>query len=365
MQSLKNKHVDNNFSERKIVIDILRIVAILGVIFIHTTSHSLEQANMDILRLPFVTIENQLTRFAVPLFFLISGYILEYRYKDSMQTKSFYKKRATRLLIPYIFWSVIYFYGLDKNNIHHVNIFSFLQKLFEGNTASHLYFIPAIIVLYIAYPKIRQWLPEIMKSINFFLFTTITIILLIADYNFGALFFIPTSLRIALLNAYLFIIGMIITHKESVLLRYIKRKLWLFIILIVASAGEILYESNTLYLKTHNARYLTSQWRPSILLYTITLSSLIFYFLDKKQIPFSKLIQQLSRLTFFVFFCHVLFIHLFWKLFGAYLFSKSIGHISEQLWFDPVVFLFVTISSFLTAYTVSFIPKLNKITGIA
>jgi len=55
--------------QRNILIDLLRIIAIFGVIFIHISSRSLEQGGYDLLRLNSSFFFNQIFRFAVPMFF--------------------------------------------------------------------------------------------------------------------------------------------------------------------------------------------------------------------------------------------------------------------------------------------------------
>ena len=138
--------ITKTIHQRNYTIDLLRILAIIGVVIIHVTSRSLEQGNYDLLRLNTSLFLNQAFRFAVPLFFLISGFTLEYRYIDRLPIKAFFKKRISKLLIPYVFWSAIYFVVLFKNSITDLLSLNFLQQLLLGTASIQMYFIPSIAI---------------------------------------------------------------------------------------------------------------------------------------------------------------------------------------------------------------------------
>src|SRR5260221_11166343 len=86
-------------------LDALRVISILAVVLIHTTTRHLEITHYDLVHTTFTLLLNQLSRFAVPLFFLISGFALEMSYKEDISYFSFLKKRLSKIFVPYIFWS--------------------------------------------------------------------------------------------------------------------------------------------------------------------------------------------------------------------------------------------------------------------
>src|SRR5690242_5000258 len=90
-------------------IDVLRLVSILAVLLIHTTTRTLEISHYDLVNNLFTLFLNQASRFAVPLFFLISGFVLEVSNKP-IKYITFLKKRLGKIFIPYIFWSLIYYF---------------------------------------------------------------------------------------------------------------------------------------------------------------------------------------------------------------------------------------------------------------
>lgn len=350
-------------TNRKTSIDLLRILAILGVVLIHTTSRSLEQSNVDVLRIPWTLFLNQISRFAVPLFFLISGFVLELRYKENLNVKIYYKKRLTKLLIPYIFWSLIYYFMIPENRIAGLFNLNIINQLLYGTASIQFYFIPSIIILYAMFPLLHKYANKFLNNWFIIFLTFLEGVFLFFDYTQGP-FISITPIRIAFLNIYLFIIGIIAVHKEDKILEVIRRRHILISILLIISMGAIFFESRTYYLMTKNINYIYSQWRPSIYVYTLLLASLLFYFAESKFKKLSGFIFSISRLTFFVFFVHIFFLSLFWRIIGSFLFSKSVGHVVESVWFDPLVFLFVVGTSFILGFIVSHIPKLRTVVGI-
>ena len=87
-------------NERIYYIDILKFLAIFGVIFIHIcgfTGHS-EIMHYQIKYL------SQIFHFAVPIFLMITGTLLLNR---NITIKAFVKKRFARIIYPYIFWIIL------------------------------------------------------------------------------------------------------------------------------------------------------------------------------------------------------------------------------------------------------------------
>lgn len=88
-------------------IDFLNIFACFGVICLHCSGAVFQ---FEETRLWFISMLVQTVfHFAVPVFFMVSGAnLLEYRAR--YDTKTFFKKRAARTGIPFLFWSVFYLF---------------------------------------------------------------------------------------------------------------------------------------------------------------------------------------------------------------------------------------------------------------
>lgn len=134
---------------------ILRVIATVAVIIIHTTSQSLTISAVGYYG-------NQLARFAVPAFLIISGFLLFQSDLNShfLPVTKFYRKRFHRILLPYVIWTIFYslvlhFYFNGGQNADMI-VPDLIRHLFLGNGFTHLYFVVIIIQCYLLYPVIRR-----------------------------------------------------------------------------------------------------------------------------------------------------------------------------------------------------------------
>lgn len=127
-------------------------------------------------------------------------------------------------------------------------------------------------------------------------------------------------------------------------------------------AGYIAWQGGRNYFETNNYLAFYSQWRPSVLIYTISLASILFYFFKKIKTDY-PIIKLLANLSFFVFFIHVYVMETIWKLVGNNLAQSTHTQIAQQIWYDPVFFILISGTSFLIAYLVHKIPYLEKLSG--
>lgn len=160
-------------------LEMLRAFGIIAVIMIHATSSAVVSTDLNSkLFLVFVSL-NTLSKFAVPLFILISGLSLFYNYYDkpinAQAVRSFYKKRITKLMLPFLIFSFVYYsivvysrHGFSSLEpfISHFLTWEFLINLIIGKTYTHLYYIFIIMQFYLLFPLIwyvmRRW-PHTLK----------------------------------------------------------------------------------------------------------------------------------------------------------------------------------------------------------
>lgn len=133
--------------------DQLRSLATLAVVAIHVS------ANYAAV-LPAAYLVNQTVRFAVPLFIILSGYLL-YRSSDPEDSYlSFYKNRSDKVLWPYLIWTGIYYlYDLAAQGSFDdglVLMRNLGEHLLWGSAFYHLYFMVIIIQFYLLFPLLRE-----------------------------------------------------------------------------------------------------------------------------------------------------------------------------------------------------------------
>ncbi len=147
-------------------IDILKGIAIIAVLMIHTTSNAVVQLNKSSLSYIIFAIINRLSQFAVPAFIFASAMLLMYNYGDGCDWKLFYKRRLKNVLMPYAVWTIIY--GAYLHIVHHVPLRSILtiKNIFFGGMFYHLYFIVIIVQLYVLFPVLLYIYRHINKNIH-------------------------------------------------------------------------------------------------------------------------------------------------------------------------------------------------------
>ncbi len=344
-----------NKTERHHAVDALRVLAILAVVAIHTSTRTIEAVNGNIDSLPFSFLINQVSRFAVPLFFLISGYVLELSYPKHQNYFVYLKKRFNRIFLPYVAWSAFYYVVIYP--IHNVN---FIDALVGGNASYQLYFIPTLLIFYSIFPLLHEIYRVLSNKFVLILLIVLQLFLLSRDYYVHPLpIFYP--LDIALLNYVFFVIGMVASHNQNTLFRWTKKYAFVLLFLLFASGYAVTHEARNLYTATHNYLDYYSSWRPSILVYTLIFAS-FFYFIFDKTKRFQKIAHKLSQLSFFVFFVHVAVLESFWNLVGKQLFENMQTSVEKAVYL-VLFFGIVTGVSYSLAFLVHKMPHVSKITG--
>ena len=334
----------------------MRIISILSIVFIHTTAKTIEASSYNLPSVPWTVLLNQICRFGVPVFFMISGFVLELTYPFHPRIMSYFKKRISRILIPYIFWSGIYYFLIFRHNTNGI-----FKVLLVGNASYQLYFIPALFIFYMIFPFIHKFYRIIVNKWVLIILFVLQIILLYHNYYFHTLpYFFP--LYIVLLNFFVFLLGVVSSHNEKFIIGFVKKWKYFIIPITLFLAGYIFYEVENRYFITPNYLNVYTQWRPSVFLYTILLASLLYYFLRKIHFPI-LIVKTLSELSFFVFFVHVIVLEIIWNKLGVYIFLFTDRHIAQEVWYDPLFFILVSTFSFLIAYAFHKIPLLAKFMG--
>ena len=341
--------------ERIKSIDSLRGVAILAVILIHTTTRVLEASGFNLSAFSFTLLLNQISRFAVPLFFLISGLVLEYSNKKESYW-SYIKRRFSRIFIPYIFWSLFYYFLIYNQNHD-----SLVKVFLTGNASYQLYFIPALCIFYLAFPLLHKAYRIISNKLILIFITISQLALQYRDYYIKG-FDLDDPIRIVLMSYLFFIIGMIAARNIDKINIFVNKWKKVLPLIAVMSGLYVFLEGWSRYLLTGNYLSYYSQWRPSTLVYTILLGLSLYYIFEHTKLR-GSLIAKFSEHSFFVFFVHVAILEAVWRTLGENAFGLLNDSILRKIIFESAFFLAVTIISFLIARFVHKIPRSQKLLG--
>ena len=132
-----------------------RILAIVAVVSIHVFSHLVLSWGDVAPRLWHAgNLVYAVTRFCVPLFVLVSGATLLGRVEP---VRTFYARRAARIAIPLVVWTVIFLWFDAWSHGRPVTGYTFVQGFLWGTPYYHLYFLYVIAGLYLVTPFLRRF----------------------------------------------------------------------------------------------------------------------------------------------------------------------------------------------------------------
>jgi uncharacterized membrane protein len=231
----------------------------------------------------------------------------------------------------------------------------------KGNASYQLYFIPTLCIFYLLFPLLHDIYKIISSKVFLVLLFISQFLLLYQDY-FVKEFRFADPIHIAILANFFFITGIVAAKNKEWINLFVCRRKYVLLFITFGAGIYVFNEGVTRFLKTGNYLSYYSQWRPSILIYTLLVGLVFFYLFEKNKLQFS-VIEKLSKLSFFVFFVHVIVLEVAWSLFGKSLFSLTSGNAIGKIFFDPIFFVTVAGISFFIAFLLHKIPRLYKLVG--
>jgi peptidoglycan/LPS O-acetylase OafA/YrhL len=315
--------------KRKSYIDFLKGIAIIAVVLIHVTyfyymDPIAEDANVD-----FFNFINNISRFAIAFFFILSGMLLSLKHTKKINFSKFYSSKIIRILIPYSIFTI--FIALVNN----YTPIEFFMAFISGGASPPYYFISVLFQFYLLFPILNYFKDSrIFLIISFFVSF---VICLMPWYNYF-LGFIPGFMKFLFFFVYgmymrNYIIKGKIEKKEAV---YWLTLIFFYILLAVVFTGHY-----------YNGR----------LIYAIAVFNLFIIFKDiivKINKKIYSLVQSFGNNSLWVFLIHFPIVNLFYLLFS------SIG-INFYITFFSIFVL-----SLFTSYCVSmvFSVSYNKLLSI-
>lgn len=145
-ESVKERHFTE--SAWKLWPDVIRVLATFFVVYIHSNSVSLDKTMPSLMSLMLFAI----TKTSVPLYAMLSGALLLTK-NDSL--KVFYKKRTSKIIPPWIFWSIFFVLWTIFFRQAPVASIGDLIHYFYVGLLTGLWFLPIIIGLYMVTPVIK------------------------------------------------------------------------------------------------------------------------------------------------------------------------------------------------------------------
>lgn len=292
-----------------------------------------------------------LSRIAVPLFFMASGYLLlrkEEPYWD------FFRRRAWKVLLPFFVWSVIYLLwkreGFDAGFSVKL-VVSYLLKILRSPRENHLWFFYDLIGLYLFTPILRVFVARAsLRDLAYFCglwFLAVPVLSFVLEFtpvkNGFNLYFVAGY------SGY-FMLGHLLGR-----LQFTRRQLYgLAFLFLILSLGTAVVQHMV------NLRELKTEYAVGYLSMNIVLMSVVAFILFREvQIgdTVNNFLVPLSRTSFGIYLVHVIVIAEFQKLpIVAGWFSAG-----SSVYMIPLLGLLVFFVSFILVAIIQKIPVLRSI----
>lgn len=286
----------------------LRAIATIAVIMLHVAS-TISAFYPDIPKSFLLTgiLFDSSARWCVPVFVMLSGSFALENYDNRL--KNFFIKMFYRIVLPFIFWSIVYLLCFSWNEITDPNktitqLFSFIGVQFLQGTASHLWFVYIIISMYITFPFLSKWTKVAVEK-EYILFVSIWIIFLLLDpflsvydINFTYTFF-SGFIGYIVLGNYLFKTPRKINN----------------LLLIALFLAALLYTSIRTYFISINKNELDEFFMDNLSLNVCLMSFCIYLFFKNNKfftsLASQKFISMICRHSYGIYLSHLLILNIF------------------------------------------------------
>lgn len=331
----------------------LRVIALFCVIILHVTSLLLMQyGKVPLNQWLIADFYNALVRFAVPVFVMITGALLLHR---EYELGDFLKKRFSRLLWPFLFWSLVYItYSWYNGDVEFgddtlVNVKIVLLQLQKGSFY-HLWYVYMLIGLYLFIPIISKFVRNATdKELIYFIAVWYVVMIFTKPY----LSAYAPQVDVHYFTGYL---GYLVLGHYLAFCRLPGKnfKGWM-IVLFFFALGAITFE--TYLLTVRDDTLSTTMFEPLGPYVAVFASSVILWARSAKfTLPLSliKLRGLIGSLSLGMYLCHALFLVLLDQYLG-------ISHkLCNPVFSIPITAMVCFVLSFLLVYAISKIPYIGK-----
>lgn len=315
--------------KRFVELDILRGLAIIGVILIHITAESMNYMEATSISESIMIGINQISRFAVPIFLFLSGFGLTISNKANQKYFTFLRIRISKIITLYLIWSILYFVLIKQS----LNPFLFVKDFLTGGAHYHLYYVPLIIFFYFLYPLLLK----IGKSnIGLVMVLLVSILSQIGDQVVHAPFL--NNPQNVFNWVFYFVLGIWMANNFNEKLSKIRnRKSLILITFVLVLLG--IYSETYLTIDEIGAAFATTTMRPSVILYSILFILFVFSFKWRNK-SFNKILLVLSDKSYGMYLSHVFVLSIYTTLYS------ELGLDLGSMTYTISAFIIVTITSF-------------------
>jgi len=294
-------------------LDLARVLAILGVVAIHTENITASKTNyLGGLSWWLANTVHSLIVVSVPLFIMISGALL--LNKKNLSKEYIFNKVKHQFLPPLLFWWLFYFFW-NNQFIFSFSELKFLFSNFFYTEIGHLYFLQLIIGIYFVSPVIFRLIKTNKLSKSLLLLVTLVVMiyeylsfLVFKTYNLTNLLTIFIPFTVYFVGGY-YLVKIKTTVKQWWFLLLISFGLTMLISYLTFFSTKLFNHGHTLFWTPTGGNLF---WEP-FTLPVLLLSGIVFVLLNNLQLVFplvfrstmiNSLLVLLSELSFGVYLIH-------------------------------------------------------------
>ncbi len=141
--------------------DLVRVVAICGVVLIHASAQTLLSRRAAVAHPDWwwaAHLYDAFARPAVPLFVMVSGALLLDPRREAAPG-AFLRRRLPRLLVPLLFWSLLYLaWNVRYHEVRLGGALDIAKAILAGPVYTHLWFLYMLLGLYLLTPVLQPYL---------------------------------------------------------------------------------------------------------------------------------------------------------------------------------------------------------------
>ena len=149
-------------------VDFVRVIAALFVVLVHAAAPwVLAYGKTSAMNWQTANLTSSVVRVAVPLFCMVSGFLLLPKAHD---LDSFLKRRLSRLLTPLVAWAVIYFLYRKFHGGEDMPLRRYLVLFYHGDVYYHMWFLFMLLGMYFCMPVLSPLvMPANRHLLNYYL----------------------------------------------------------------------------------------------------------------------------------------------------------------------------------------------------
>ncbi len=357
----------NQIRGRAVYVDLIRMTAIICVILLHAsgqwviTSEELSQLNIpEAISWFIVDVYQTVSVMGVPLFLMVTGALLLQPGKENESLSVFFKKRWTRIGLPFIFWCVVYFLWvfLVQNMPFRLEVIA--QGLLVG-PYTQFWYIYVLMGLYLLTPILRIFIAHANQTtIKYFVLLWVIGTAILPVFGLLPVYHLHTSVFVITGYVGYFVLG---TYLPTVETRRSNTVVLMLLGIALTVVGTYVLAATGAGTEMY---FFQEYLSPTVMLASV----MVFLLLLRLQPPstqkeahyskLSKLVKLISQNTLAIYFVHVIVLESFQKGYFGFAINRSTLNPAVEIQVITVLVLFVSLA---VVVLLKKIPYMNKLVG--